>query len=663
MDPFDGDLSWFEHSSESPNDELYLEILQTSQSNLMNISSRVTSNESLNLLLNRTKSSSSSAVTNVHELVRDSGHLVVQLFEVYKSTSLLKGGNGSTMAIDDDSMAMEGDEDSDEEPEYHWLFLCLIVLVFIGVLGNVLVCLAICLERRLQNATNYFLLSLSVADLLVSVLVMPIAILNEFYGYWPFGSSICNLWVTCDVLCSSSSILHMCFISVGRYIGIKNPLHARQVPLLVSRRAVMVKIGLAWLLSALITSPITILGLIDLKNVQPEPGICAISNRYFQLLGSFSAFFLPMLVMVNSYVLTVSLLSRKAKFCRNATIEGRRSVRSTGLEVNSNSELERCNEMQLDGPLRNAGHPDGQRQARANKDSTLKSKKFLAKRTISLSSESSMGICQGKVRADSSSSEDNTSWRGHRLSRKPLRMSASNDGTSLNQSSCPKTERNKRYNTQPMMVRTLGSSLQVRTEQKATKVLGLVFSVFVICWSPFFVLNVVLAILPDLSIPDYFVTTFQWLGFLSSTMNPVIYTIFNRNFRRAFRKILLCQMFYSSSPTSGLSRKPSQFDPYNSTPSQPARTVRQQRQQLQPLTASAKSSSRMSTSQLPCDRPSSGTNKPHTGQGSKSFAVLLSHSSRPGTDEDTNGGPQHLTWTSSRAEANGRSEEFNLAQL
>ena len=40
--------------------------------------------------------------------------------------------------------------------------------------------------------------------------------------------------------------------------------------------------------------------------------------------GSFSAFFLPMLVMVNSYVLTVRLLSQKAKFYQNAIIEGRK---------------------------------------------------------------------------------------------------------------------------------------------------------------------------------------------------------------------------------------------------------------------------------------------------------------------------------------------------
>jgi len=77
----------------------------------------------------------------------------------------------------------------------------------------------------------------------------------------------------------------MCVISVSRYTGIRNPLHARQAGLLVSRRAVILKIILTWLLAAIITSPITILGLVDLTNVQPKPTVCCIDNKYFIILG------------------------------------------------------------------------------------------------------------------------------------------------------------------------------------------------------------------------------------------------------------------------------------------------------------------------------------------------------------------------------------------
>lgn len=95
---------------------------------------------------------------------------------------------------------------------------------------------------------------------------------------------------------------------------------------------------------------------------------------------------------------------------------------------------------------------------------------------------------------------------------------------------------------EPLIIRT-HSSYQVRSEQKATHVLGLVFAVFVICWTPFFILNFLSGIMPHLQVPPMLSITFLWLGYVSSTMNPVIYTIFNRNFRTAFKKILLCQSF------------------------------------------------------------------------------------------------------------------------
>lgn len=68
------------------------------------------------------------------------------------------------------------------------------------------------------------------------------------------------------------------------------------------------------------------------------------------------------------------------------------------------------------------------------------------------------------------------------------------------------------------MIRTLGSSQQVKNEQKATKVLGLVFFAFVFCWSPFFLLNFAFGILPKeevhkyFSISDSLSTIFLWLG-------------------------------------------------------------------------------------------------------------------------------------------------------
>lgn len=65
-----------------------------------------------------------------------------------------------------------------------WAMLTLIIVIVCTALGNLLVCLAVCLDRRLQNMTNYFLMSLALADFLVSILVMPFGMIVELYGKW-----------------------------------------------------------------------------------------------------------------------------------------------------------------------------------------------------------------------------------------------------------------------------------------------------------------------------------------------------------------------------------------------------------------------------------------------------------------------------------------------
>lgn len=72
--------------------------------------------------------------------------------------------------------------DLEEKVEYDWIFLFVILFIVAGGVGNILVCLAVILDKRLQNLTNYFLLSLAIADLLVSLFVMPMGAIPGFLG-------------------------------------------------------------------------------------------------------------------------------------------------------------------------------------------------------------------------------------------------------------------------------------------------------------------------------------------------------------------------------------------------------------------------------------------------------------------------------------------------
>lgn len=60
--------------------------------------------------------------------------------------------------------------------EYNYWALILLIFPILTLFGNVLVILSVYRERTLQTVTNYFIVSLAIADLLVAVVVMPFAV-------------------------------------------------------------------------------------------------------------------------------------------------------------------------------------------------------------------------------------------------------------------------------------------------------------------------------------------------------------------------------------------------------------------------------------------------------------------------------------------------------
>lgn len=66
--------------------------------------------------------------------------------------------------------------------EFNWPILLLSITALFGTLGNLLVCIAIALDKQLQTSTNWFLFSLAIADCLVSLIVLPLSIIKDFQG-------------------------------------------------------------------------------------------------------------------------------------------------------------------------------------------------------------------------------------------------------------------------------------------------------------------------------------------------------------------------------------------------------------------------------------------------------------------------------------------------
>ncbi|XP_074493141.1 adenosine receptor A2b-like [Sebastes fasciatus] len=134
----------------------------------------------------------------------------------------------------------------DPIPTSFYIVLELLIAVF-SVLGNVLVCWAVCLNSNLQSITNFFVVSLAVADIAVGVLAIPFSIVistgfcSNFYGC---------LFIACFVLVlTQSSIFSLLAIAIDRYIAIKIPL--RYTSLVTGQRAQGI-IAICWVLSIII---------------------------------------------------------------------------------------------------------------------------------------------------------------------------------------------------------------------------------------------------------------------------------------------------------------------------------------------------------------------------------------------------------------------------
>ncbi|XP_059158535.1 putative uncharacterized protein DDB_G0282129 [Physella acuta] len=123
-------------------------------------------------------------------------------------------------------------------------------------------------------------------------------------GRFPMNPEICVLWVASDVLMCSASIWHMCTMSMDRYFTLNYPMRYGRNK---TRRMVAGKILFVWLVSMAISSPVCIHGFIDTSIVYND-GMCVPVLKNFIIYGSIFAFYIPLLIMIVTYVLTIRIL-------------------------------------------------------------------------------------------------------------------------------------------------------------------------------------------------------------------------------------------------------------------------------------------------------------------------------------------------------------------
>lgn len=191
------------------------------------------------------------------------------------------------------------------------LTLFLTIIIIMTVLGNLLVMVALCRDRHLRKKkTNYFIVSLAFADLLVALLVMPLAAVELTTGVWRYGEIFCLVRTSLDVLLTTASILHLCCIALDRYYAICcQPLVYRHK---MTPVRVALMLGGCWFIPIFISFlPImqswNTIGIEDIiEERHGAPGVNSTScvfmvNRPYALVCSAVAFYVPLGLMVLAY--------------------------------------------------------------------------------------------------------------------------------------------------------------------------------------------------------------------------------------------------------------------------------------------------------------------------------------------------------------------------
>ncbi|KAG7165295.1 dopamine receptor 2-like [Homarus americanus] len=375
------------------------------------------------------------------------------------------------------------------------LALCLLLLFFAvsTIFGNGLVIVAVTRERYLHTVTNYFIMSLAVADCLVGAFVMPFSALYDSFDYWPFGPDFCDVWRSFDVLASTASILNLCVISLDRYWAITDPF---SYPSRMSPRRACLLIALVWVCSALISFP-AIAWWRVVSNPHPA-GVCPFTEDLSYLVfSSIISFYGPLFVMVFTYFRIYRAATEQTRSLKL----GQKLVSSIG-----NGDMELTLRIHRGG-----GGTGGSTSSNGN---DVHRANYPAGKTCSITQENG-GISD--PHGIGPPLEEGESY--------PL--GTMHEGISPDSSTKVVARNLKNFSISRKLCK-------FAKEKKAAKTLGIVMGVFIVCWLPFFVTNLLSGLCGERCIrePALVDGVVTWLGWINSAMNPVIYACWAKDFRR-----------------------------------------------------------------------------------------------------------------------------------
>lgn len=205
------------------------------------------------------------------------------------------------------TMSIVNEVDEIDKSPYSIFEMILIAIVagllsIVTVIGNIMVMISFKMDKQLQTISNYFLLSLAVADFSIGLISMPLFTMYLLIGTWPLGDFVCDTWLAFDYLNSNASVLNLLIISFDRYFSVTRPLTYRA--LRTTRRAA-VMIASAWVISLMLWPPWIYAWPYIEGQRTVKKNMCYIqfleTNSYVTFGTALAAFYVPVTVMCFLY--------------------------------------------------------------------------------------------------------------------------------------------------------------------------------------------------------------------------------------------------------------------------------------------------------------------------------------------------------------------------
>ncbi|XP_076673461.1 ecdysis triggering hormone receptor isoform X2 [Andrena cerasifolii] len=186
------------------------------------------------------------------------------------------------------------------------MVVCIIVMV-LGIIGNLMVPLVVFRGKDMRNSTNIFLVNLSVADLCVLLFCTPTVLVEVNSGpqIWPLGEHMCKAVPFVELTVAHASVLTILGISFERYYAICKPLRAGYV---CTKAKATLFCLLAWVMAAICTSPILLMVKYEMEDNGDGsyiPTCGTVANTSWRITFFFTTiivfFVAPLLILVVLY--------------------------------------------------------------------------------------------------------------------------------------------------------------------------------------------------------------------------------------------------------------------------------------------------------------------------------------------------------------------------